>query len=185
MSAVALQRQLQYRLAQLGGAGSLGLLLLLVAALGWFTLIRAGEKELAGSRLKLEALKQQIETKNRLPVSSALNREEQLQLFYKGFPAGNKVPDALKRIYRASDQYKLTLDTGEYAWVQTGTERLARYRISLPVKGTFTQVLGFMDTVLQENATLALENVIFKRDKVDDAGIDAKLVFMAYVDTQP
>jgi Tfp pilus assembly protein PilO len=185
MSAVALQRQLQYRLAQLGGIGSLGLVMLLLAALGWFTLIRAGEKELAGSVGKLQALKQQVESKSSLPLSSALNREEQLQVFYKNFPAGNKVPDALQRIYRASDAQGLTLDTGEYAWIQSGSERLARYRVSLPVKGTFTQILNFMDTVLQDNAALALENAVFKRDKVDDAAVEAKLVFVVYVDTQP
>lgn len=185
MSVVALQRQLLYRLEQLGGIGSLGLAMLLLAALGWFTVIRAGEKEWAGSHLKLEALQHQVEARSSLPLSSALNREEQLQVFYKSFPAGNKVPDALKRIYRASDKQGLTLDTGEYAWVQTGSERLARYRISLPVKGSFTQVLGFMDAVLQDNATLALENAVFKRDKVDDAAVEAKLVFVVYADTQP
>jgi hypothetical protein len=77
------------------------------------------------------------------------------------------------------------LETGEYTWLQTGPERLARYRIALPVKGSFKQVLGFMDLVLQSNATLALENASFKRDKVDDATVEAKLVFLVYVDTQP
>ena len=77
------------------------------------------------------------------------------------------------------------LETGEYAWLQTGTERLARYRITLPVKGTFKQVLGFMDIVLKDNTTLALENAAFKRDKVDDEAVEAKLVFIVFVDTQP
>jgi Tfp pilus assembly protein PilO len=185
MNTVALQRQLQYRLAQFGAVGTLGLCLFLVAVLGWFTLIRAGEKELANSYKKLTSLQQQVQAKSSLPISSALNHEEQLRVFYNSFPTSDKVPDALKRIYRAAEKQELMLETGEYNWLQTGSDRLARYRISLPVKGTFKEVLGFMDTVLHDNPTLALENAAFKRDKVDDAAIEAKLVFVVFVDTQP
>jgi type VI protein secretion system component VasK len=185
MNAVALQRQLQYRLAQLGGVGLLGLVMAVLALAGWFILIRAGENELVSSQKRLTALRQQVQAKSSLPVSSALNHEEQLRVFYSSFPAGDKVPDALKQIYRAADKQELLLETGEYTWLQTGPERLARYRIALPVKGSFKQVLGFMDLVLQSNATLALENASFKRDKVDDATVEAKLVFLVYVDTQP
>ena len=42
-----------------------------------------------------------------------------------------------------------------------------------------------MDMVLKDNTTLALENAAFKRDKVDDAAVEAKLVFVVFVDTQP
>jgi hypothetical protein len=185
MSPVALQRQLLYRLNQLGTLGILGLALALVALVGWMTLIRAGERELVSSRIRLEALRQQVVAKSNLPVSSALDHEDQLQVFYKNFPQASAVPDALKRIYRASDKQEMMLETGEYTWLQTGTERLARYRITLPVKGSFKQVLGFMDSVLRDNATLALENAAFKRDKVDETAVDAKLVFLIFVDTQP
>ena len=185
MNAVALQRQLQYRLAQLGAVGTLGLVMALVAVLGWFTLIRAGEKELITSYKKLASLQQQVQSKSSLPVSSALNHEEQLKVFYKSFPVGDKVPDALKRIYHAANKQELMLETGEYSWLQTGTDRLARYRISLPVKGSFKQVLGFMDMALQGNKSLALENASFKRDKVDDDAVEAKLIFVIYADAQP
>lgn len=185
MNAVALQRQLQYRFAQLGGVGTLGLVMALVAVLGWFTIIRAGENELANSHKKLASLHKQVQTKSSLPVSSALDREEQLRVFYNSFPEGDKVPDALKRIYRAATKQEIMLETGEYSWLQAGSERLARYRVSLPVKGSFKQVLGFMDIVLQENKSVALENAAFKRDKVDDAAIEAKLVFVVFADSKP
>jgi hypothetical protein len=106
-------------------------------------------------------------------------------VFYNSFPVGDKVPDALKRIYRAADKQELFLETGEYSWLQTGSERLARYRVSLPVKGSFKQVLGFMDMALQDNKSLALENASFKRDKVDDDTVEAKLVFVIYADLKP
>jgi hypothetical protein len=185
MNAVALQRQLQYRLAQLGGVGTLGLVMAVAALLAWFALIRVGDRELVTTQRKLESLRQQVQAKGSEPINSAQNHEDQLQVFYKSFPVGDKVPDALNRIYRAAEKQDLLLETGEYTWLQTGSERLARYRIALPVRGSFKQVLGFMDIALQNNATLALENASFKRDKVDDAAVEAKVVFVVYVDTQP
>ena len=187
MSRVTLQRQLMYRLGQLGPVGSLGLVLLLLAALGWFGVIRSGQRELESARSRLAALQQQVASQSRsgLSAGSALDREEQLQLFYRGFPKAGTVADALSRIYSASSKRKLALETGEYSWSQNGQERLARYRIALPVKGSFAQVLAFMDQVLQDNNRLALENASFKRDKVDDPLVEAKLVFVVFVDKQP
>ncbi len=183
MKRLFVQRQLMYRMAQLGPLGGLGLCLLLLAALGWFTVVRGGQKELGAAGSKLAALQQP--SRSKLPVNSALQKQEQLQLFYQGFAKPNKVPDALGRIYRAADKHQLLLETGEYSWSQTAADRLARYRIALPVKGSFAQVLAFMDQVLQDNANLALENASFKRDKVDDPWVEAKLVFVVFVDAQP
>lgn len=185
MNTVALQRQLQYRLGQLGIVGTLGLALLLIAALVWFTLIRSGGIELSNAHKKLAALQQQVQAKSSLPTSSALDHEEQMRVFYSSFPAGTKVPDVLQSIYRAADKQDVMLETGEYAWLQTGSERLARYRVTFPVKGSFKQVLGFMDSVLQDNTTVALENASFKRDKVDDPAVEAKIVFIVFVDSRP
>ena len=184
MSRLSIQRQGLYRLAQLGPVGGLGLCLLLLAALGWFTVVRSGQKEWEGAHLKLAALQQQP-SRSSLPVNSALQKEEQLQLFYQGFAKADRVPDALERIYSAAVKHQLLLETGEYNWNQNAQDRLARYRIALPVKGSFAQVLAFMDQVLQDNAQLALENASFKRDKVDDPLVEAKLVFVVFVDTQP
>ncbi|RFO98112.1 hypothetical protein DIC66_05165 [Rhodoferax lacus] len=185
MTRVALQRQLRYRMDQLGITGGLGIVLLLMALAGWYTLVRTSEKDLASTQRKLQSLQQQVATKSSLPVNSALDHEEQLRVFYSGFAPTDKLPETLQRIYKAAEKQGLALETGEYARLQTGTDRLARFRVSLPVKGSFRQVLGFMDSVLQENNTVALENAVFKRDKVDDEAIEAKLVYLVYMDTQP
>lgn len=185
MKGAAFQRQLSYRLHQLGITGSVGLALLLLAVLAWFALVRTGAQDISASQRKLQSLQQQLATKSSLPVSSALDHEEQLRVFYNGFAPDDKLPDTLKRIYQAAEKQQLVLETGEYARLQTGADRLARFRVSLPVKGSFKQVLGFMDTVLQDNPTVALENAAFKRDKVDDEAVEAKLVYLVYMDTQP
>jgi Tfp pilus assembly protein PilO len=101
------------------------------------------------------------------------------------FAHADEVPALLKKIYAAAGAHDLELETGEYSRIQTADERLVRYRVSFPVKGSFQQVFLFMDKVLRENNTVALENVAFKRDKVDDAVVEAKLVFLIIVDSKP
>jgi hypothetical protein len=185
MNAVVLQRHAQYWLNQLGKTGLLGLLLMVAAGVAWYGLVRVGERDLVTARQRIVAVQQQVANNSRLPVSSSLNQEEQLRLFYKSFGRADSVPDTLQRIYKAAQKQDLMLETGEYTQVASPGERLARYRVGLPVKGTFKQILGFMDRVLQDNPTVALENAAFKRDVVDDATVEAKLVFTVYVDVQP
>jgi 4-amino-4-deoxy-L-arabinose transferase-like glycosyltransferase len=185
MNGIALQRWLRYYLQRLGLIGGLGLALLLLTVLAWAVLVRAAEHQIQSDLRKVAALRQQVAAKSNLPVNTALDREEQLRVFYNGFAKADTVPDTLKHIYQAAAKQALTLDTGEYARLQTGPERLARLRVSLPVKGSFKQVLGFMDQVLQDNSTVALENAVFKRDKIDDDALEAKLVFLVFVDAQP
>jgi hypothetical protein len=185
MSPIALQRQLHYRLGQLGLAGGLGLTLLLLAALAAFTLLRSGESNVQSLERKLQALRQQVANKSSLPVNSALSQQEQLRVFYQGFAPASQLPDTLQRIYHAASKQELLLETGEYTRLQTGNERLARFRVTLPVRGSFRQILAFLDAVLQEDPTVALENASFKRDKVDDEDLEAKLSFVVLMDAQP
>lgn len=185
MSPVALQRYVRYYLARLGTLGNLGLAMLVLTVVAWFTLVRVGESEIASADRKLKTLRQQAASKSALPVNSALGREDQLRVFYNSFAQAEKVPDTLKRIYKAAEKQELLLETGEYSRIQAGSERLARFRVSLPVKGSFKQILSFMDAVLQENGTVALEGATFKRDKVDEEALEAKLVFLIFMDTQP
>lgn len=185
MSWIAVQRRFEYWLDQLGLAGSAGIVLLIAALISWFTLVQGGEKELVRLSEGLEALRKQDAARSSLPSNPILSKEEQLAIFYKGFPDELQVPDLLKQMFQAAGTHGLAFETAEYSLVQTGTERLVRYRIALPVKGAFKPMLDFMDAVLKQNAAIALENASFKRDKVDDAVVEAKLVFVVLVDSRP
>lgn len=185
MSWVAAQRHLMHRLEQMGAVGLLGLVLIVAAVLTWFTLVQGEGKEVLKLNQGLEALRKQEAAKSSLPSNPILSQEEQLELFYKNFPDELQVPDLLKQVFEAATKSELTLETAEYSLVKTGSERLVRYRVALPVKGSFKQMLNFMDGVLKQNGAIALENASFKRDKVDDAVVEAKLVFAILVDSRP
>jgi Tfp pilus assembly protein PilO len=185
MSWVAVQRRLGYWLDQLGLVGSVGIALLFAALITWFTLVQGGKKELVRLGQGLEALQKQAAEKSRLPSNPILSKEEQLAIFYKGFPDELQVPDLLKQVFQAAGKHDLAFETAEYSLIHTGNERLVRYRVTLPVKGAFKPMLDFMDAVLKQNGAIALENASFKRDKVDDEVVEAKLVFVVLVDSRP
>jgi hypothetical protein len=185
MNTIAMQRRLAYQLQRLGRVGLLGAGLLLLAVLAGVLLLRVGEHEISANRQRLQALQQQETTRSQLPVNSALEREEQLRIFYSGFAPARQLPETLKRIYQAADKQGLTLESGEYQRLQSGSERLQRYQVTLPVQGSFKQVLGMLDSVLLENHTVALENVSFKREKVDDETVEAKVVLLVFLDGKP
>jgi Tfp pilus assembly protein PilO len=185
MNSTFLRRQIQFVMLQLGSTGLVGLGMLCLALFAYFTVIQGTEAELKSTHSKLEAAFRPTLNSAGAGGQAAPDRDEQLQNFYKSFPKQESVPDALKGIYSAAVHQNLTLETGEYTWNQTGTERLVRYRVLLPVKGSFPELVSFMDEVLEGNHRIALENASFKRDKVSDSSVDAKLIFVVFVDTLP
>jgi Tfp pilus assembly protein PilO len=179
-----LRRIVWLRVQQVGAVGLAGLALLMVAVVTWFAVVQADQRELVKLTRTLDALRAQEAQKNNLPAHSALGKEEQVEIFYRTFPTEDQLPDALAQLYRAAEKHELVLETGEYARTRTGAERLIRYRVMLPVKGTFKQVLAFMDGALKDT-NMALENATFKRDKVDDVQVEAKLSFILFVNAKP
>ena len=57
--------------------------------------------------------------------------------------------------------------------------------MALPLKGSFKQLINFVDRALKADNTVALESASFKRDKVSDDNVDARLVFVLFVDSTP
>ncbi len=179
-----LRRIFWLRVQQLGAMGLVGLGLLLVALITWLILVQADQREFLKLLRTQEALHTQEIQKKTLATNSALSKEEQIDIFYRAFPTEDRVSELLGMLYRAAEKNDLVLETGEYTRTRTGSDRLIRYRVMLPVKGTFQQVLAFMDKVLKDPNT-ALENATFKREKVDDLTVDAKLNFILFVNASP
>lgn len=185
MSRVTVQRRMSHWFDRLGSVGILGVTLIIASNLAWFTWIQRDEQELIRLHDGLAALRQQEADKSNLSANPVLSQEEQLALFYKNFPGELQVSELLKQVFKAAEKTELTLETAEYVVVKSGTDRLVRYRVTLPVKGSFRQMLEFMDMVLKQSSAIALENASFKRDKVDDGQVEARLVFLLLVDSQP
>lgn len=110
---------------------------------------------------------------------------DKLAGFYESFPRGETIPDWLDKIYGIADQQKLNLELGEYALTQAKSSRLDQFRIVFPVKGSYPQIRKFISAALATAPALALDSVSLKRDKAGDGNVDARIVFLLYLEKSP
>jgi hypothetical protein len=75
----------------------------------------------------------------------------------------------------------VALDSGEYRLSRTAGERLARYEITLPLKGSYAQIRGFVADVLAAVPAAVLDEVNLRREGVDSARLDARVRLTLYV----
>lgn len=109
------------------------------------------------------------------------SRDEQLLTFYGHFPALSTLPDWLERVYGAAEKNGVALEIGEYRLVQDKNWKLTRYQLTLPVKGSYQQIRGFIAQVLTDVPASALEEIGFRRDTVGSDRIDARLRLTLYL----
>jgi len=140
----------------------------------------------AGARLQsLEqesgSLRQRLERAGQSLSDDRGTPEERLASFYRSFPKIDGVPDWLQKLFQTANSNGLVLEEGDYRLVTEKESRLARYVISLPVKGSYPQVRKFVGEALRDMPFLALETVSFGKQKIGEMQVDAKITFILYV----
>jgi hypothetical protein len=75
----------------------------------------------------------------------------------------------------------LTLDLGEYSMVQERGSRLARYQITLPLKGNYAQIRSFIGEVLREVPASSLDDIALKREAIGSPLLDARIKLTLFV----
>jgi Tfp pilus assembly protein PilO len=101
--------------------------------------------------------------------------------FYKIFPAGASLPKWLRFIDTAAVKQHLTFNRGDYRLTQSKQGQLQRYEIVLPVSGGYVQIRQFIADVLQQLPALALSDLQIKRDNAMSPTVEARLVFVLFV----
>nr|MCU0870657.1 hypothetical protein [Burkholderiales bacterium] len=105
-----------------------------------------------------------------------------LDTFHAWFPPTSSLPEWIGRLHTAARRNGLALDASQYRLQVTRGARLARYEITLPMRGTYPQLRGFVAEALAKIPAAALEEAQFKRDAVAAPGLEAQLRFALYLD---
>lgn len=179
-AASRLVAELRRRVDVLGGPGVSGIALLVFSAAAWVSGVVPATEE--RDLLQLESDK--LERHHRGEASAAARAPSapaQLATFYAFFPGAASTPDWLARIHAAAVAKGLTLASGEYKVGKTGSPRLARYQITLPVQGTYPQIRGFIGAVLAEVPAAVIEEVSLKRESVESERLDARIRIALYM----
>lgn len=165
-------------LAVLGWPGVLGLALLLGAAGVYLTVVQDRTARLAELKHESASLKSRIEraAKSGIPETGSA---EELNKFY-GFFRGAPLTEWLDKLYAAAAAQQLVLEQGEYRLSSDKTGRLARYQVTLPVKGSYLQIRQFVDQALIDVPVAALDDINFKREAIGATQLEARIKFTLY-----
>lgn len=163
------------RLLALRWPGAVGALLLAAGAgygaavlLPQRDALAATEVKVARAERKAAAVKSGLEA---APLSPSQRRER----FFNGLSASGEVTRSVERIYAAAAAEKLSLMHGEYTGAELPAAGLVRYKITLPLKGSYGQVRRFIAAALKTVPGLALDDVTVQRPNIGDAAVEARV----------
>jgi Tfp pilus assembly protein PilO len=163
------------RLLALRWPGAIGALLLAAGA-GYAALVlvptrdrlAADEVKVARAERKAAAVRSGLEA---APLSPAQRRER----FFNALPATTEVTQSVERIYAAAAAEKLSLMHGEYTGADLPAAGIVRYKITLPLKGSYPQVRRFIAEALKTVPGLTLDDVALQRQKIDETQVEARV----------
>ena len=162
-------------LEYLGIAGIVGIGLLLACAAFWTSAVKPAKEELAAQRAALERMRSRAPMQ---PVSGA-GRAEELRRFYNLFPSAAALTGELERLHRLARNSRLELAQGEYR-LERRPAGLWAYRVTLPVRGSYSEVRNFISAVLKDMPGASIDALRFDRKKADDAQLEAQLRLTLY-----
>jgi len=166
-------RALNHQLRQLGWPGVAGIGMLLFSASFYLSSSLPAKEEAALMRDSIAS-----EMKNRSAAADQARSNSpgaQLKSFYDYFPPARQLPDQLARIYGFADKQGLQLQQGEYRLVQETNAKLERYQVTLPLRGSYTQVRQFVGEVLNEMPVVSLDDLKFEKQRIGDSAVDAQI----------
>lgn len=179
-SLAQLRRKAQRGLGKLGWMGLVAIVLLVVCLAFYVSVIRPLQARVQAS--------EQGATSARQAMESGINAQraeqtpsEQLATFYRFFPGEKRSPLWLEKMVTVAEKNGLSLNQGEYKVAQDKAGKLMRYKITLPVQGSYPQIRKFLLSLGTEIPAMALENVQFDRQHVADASVQAEIKLILYL----
>lgn len=169
---------LRNRIEGLGLPGVIGIALLVFACALYASALRPLQDKVAELRQEAAQLQAKHKLNGTLRISSP---DEQLEYFYKFFPAQQSTPDWLGKIHVAAKDSGVELASGEYKLERTSGDKLSRYQIVLPLKGSYQQIRGFIARVLELVPAVALQEISLQRDSVGNPALEARIRLTLYL----
>ncbi len=160
-----------------------GALLSIIVGFYLSTVYPAG-RDLQAKQDRLHALQEEVraaqQSDNKL---KQLTAPGQLAAFYKFFPPERSIPDWVEKISATAAKNKLILRQGEYQVIRDKNSKLLQYQITLPVKGSYPGLRGFIDDVLREMPMVSLDNVKFERQKIGEDALVSTVMLTLHLES--
>jgi hypothetical protein len=150
--------------------------MLLLAGALWLV----GVRPLAAENQRLDDVAAEALRRPRNVVAVDQGPVAQYRAYEARLPRADTAVDMASRIYQAGTNNGIQLPTGEYRLERMPDERLLRYRINLPVSGSYPQIRAFVLEVLRTVPAAALDDIQLRRD-ASGGQLEARVRFSLYL----
>jgi Tfp pilus assembly protein PilO len=164
--------------SRLGWRGLAGAALLLATLAVAVLALRPAAQRIDSLRTEVTALRAALRTGTVAAPVPPASRADQLDTFHAFFPGADTLPAWLERIHEAARHNGIALDVGDYQLQPGGAERLMRYHVRLPVRGSYPQIRAFVAEVLNRVPAAALEELQLRREAIGAPQLEARLSFV-------
>lgn len=145
----------------------------LIAAMLWlFLLTRAPEPEETQQTAPVE--------KTTTIISATSSSDELLA----GAPKLVQVTNAVETLYRVAQQHQLSLEEVVYQDQQSRDKRLVQYAIDFRVEQSYPRLKAFLIELLAALPYLALEQVSFEREDIQNGQIQSHFRFKLFLERE-
>ena len=124
----------------------------------------------------------EVARRNKIPEKaiSSSNEDGELERFYSRFPRLERLHGELDALYGHARAANVQLLQGDYR-LESSAGGLTAYHVTLPVRGSYSQLRQFVGRVLRDMPTASLDALRFERKKAADAQIDAQVRLTIYL----
>ena len=105
----------------------------------------------------------------------------QIDLFNAYFPTESSSTDVTEELINIATKNGLSANQAQYKLMTTNPGNLISYQLSIPLKGSYPNILKFIFDALSQIHHLSLDAILLQRQKVGDTDLDATLVFSLYM----
>lgn len=162
----------RYMLRRVGTAGAVGMSALISAvALAVLGLLPAQQS--------LNALRAELARPH--SATSTASTDSSLERFVVSLPTRTQVPAVLGVMLTQAAAANVALDEGHYSYRPAQTGKLAQYAIEFPIKGSYTNIRGFVDATLQALPAVGLDQLSVSRKNIGDSAVTAQVRFILYL----
>ncbi len=169
--------QLRWQIGRLGTPGKIGIGLLVVSGIYFFSAVAPQETMLQQLKERAETLQIQAQkpTTGDAEVGKKMTGDQALQAFYDFFPMIDSSPFWIRELVRIAKKHNVELSSSEYRLINEQDARLARYEMVLPIRGSYAQIRAFIADALESVPAIAISAIAIKRDVVSSDRLELRL----------
>lgn len=108
-------------------------------------------------------------------VANGIDDRARLKIFDDYLLPHKDIPVVVQELLSLANESGLSMPLGEYRSEPDLAGSFVRYHMSLPVKGEASAIHSFIQAALYKQKTLALDSVVFKRERSATSEIEARI----------